>query len=204
MPELGLPSTYDYSTATSNRKKSILLVIGVTGIGRPFVGFPTLGAQTRDLTFTLPCSRDWSSIRGNHVRSSQCSLSLPVGTFPGLCRSRDWGAAMCTFLGMRPRILCDWCIPKEEEKTFSGLGDQSRHYPIHGIARNIYIYVYNLKSPPKGRPQLERETDWDTRAVLYRKTWTRQQCVECVCALRGTVHRVIDRSKRCYKFCLKL
>ena len=32
MPELGLSSTYDYSTATSNRKKSIFLVIGVTGI----------------------------------------------------------------------------------------------------------------------------------------------------------------------------
>ena len=30
MPELGLSSTYDYSTATSNRKKSIFLVIGVT------------------------------------------------------------------------------------------------------------------------------------------------------------------------------
>ena len=32
MPELGLSSTYDYSTATSNRKKSIFLVIGVTKI----------------------------------------------------------------------------------------------------------------------------------------------------------------------------
>ena len=30
MPELGLSSTYDYSTATSNRKKSIFLVIGVS------------------------------------------------------------------------------------------------------------------------------------------------------------------------------
>ena len=29
MPELGLSSKYDYSTATSNRKKSIFLVIGV-------------------------------------------------------------------------------------------------------------------------------------------------------------------------------
>ena len=29
MPELGLSSTYDYSTATLNRKKSIFLVIGV-------------------------------------------------------------------------------------------------------------------------------------------------------------------------------
>jgi hypothetical protein len=30
MTELGLSSTYDYSTATSNRKKSIFLVIGVS------------------------------------------------------------------------------------------------------------------------------------------------------------------------------
>ena len=32
MPELGLSSTYDYSTATSNRKKSIFLVIGVSAV----------------------------------------------------------------------------------------------------------------------------------------------------------------------------
>ena len=40
MPELGLSSTYDYSTAPSNRKKSIFLVIGVTSASAHSLSHP--------------------------------------------------------------------------------------------------------------------------------------------------------------------
>ena len=60
MPELGLSSTYDYSTATSNRKKSILLVIGVNAKMRP-AGVCVDGGATMLPTSGIPVARGDSS-----------------------------------------------------------------------------------------------------------------------------------------------
>ena len=60
MPELGLSSKYDYSTATSNRKKSIFLVIGVIRIrprgvrGDENVGSRVTGGTVCAKSATLP------------------------------------------------------------------------------------------------------------------------------------------------------
>ena len=60
MPELGLSSTYDYSTATSNRKKSIFLVIGVN---RDTVSADTATATKRGISGTAADSRRRATIR---------------------------------------------------------------------------------------------------------------------------------------------